>query len=100
MQPRVGALVCAPPLPQLHTGDWRGCWPAVTRSSLAVPLDQDHEGEFALSSLGLFAVFLLSLSLSLDVQPAACGCGGATVAFCHVSDAAGYSGLFLGLPFF
>ena len=67
----MGALVCAPPLPQLHTGDWRGCWPAVTRSSLAVPLDQDHEGEFALSSLGLFAVFLLSLSLLMYSLPPA-----------------------------
>ena len=94
------------PCPPLHTGDRRGWWPAVTRSSLAVPLDQDHEEEFAFSPLGLFAcVSSLSLSLSLclsldDVQPAPWECGGATVAFHRVSDAAGDSGLFLGLPIF
>ena len=33
-----------------------------------MPLDQDHEGEFALSSLGLFAVFLLSLSPLLPMS--------------------------------
>ena len=51
-------LPCLP----LHTGDRRGLWPAVTRSSLAVPLDQDHEEEFV-SPLGLFA-HVSSLSLS------------------------------------
>ena len=87
------------PCPLLHTGDRRGWWPAVTRSSLAVPLDQDHEEEFV-SPLGLFAR-VSSLSLSLDdVQPAPWECGGATVAFHHVSDAAGDSWLLLGLSFF
>ena len=57
--------------------------------------------------LGSLPEFLLSLSLSLslclsldDVQPAPWECGGATVAFHRVSDAAGDSGLFLGLPIF
>jgi len=57
------------PCPPLHTGDRRGWWPAVTWSSLAVPLDQDHEEEFAFSPLGLFAcVSPLSLSLSLSLS--------------------------------
>ena len=85
------------PCPPLHTGDRRGWWPAVTRSSLAVPLDQDHEEE-SVSPLGLFAR-VSSLSLD-DVQPAPWECGGATVAFHHVSDAAGDSWLLLGLSFF
>lgn len=85
------------PCPLLHTGDQRGWWPAVTRSSLAVPLGQDHEEEFTFSPLGLFAC-VSSLSLD-DVQPAPWECGGATVAFRHVSDAAGDSGLLVGLPF-
>ena len=57
------------PCPLLHTGDRRGWWPAVTQSSLAVPLDQDHEEEFTFSPLGSLPVFLLFLSLD-DVQPA------------------------------
>ena len=67
--PRWARWSVHPSPPPLHTGDRRGCWPAVTRSSLAVPLGQDHEGGFAFSSLGLFAVFLLSLSLSLSLSP-------------------------------
>ena len=57
------------PYPLLHTGDWRGWWPAATQSSLAVPLDQDHAEEFAFSPLGLFVrVSSLSLSLSLSLS--------------------------------
>ena len=98
-----GAGLCTSPAPrftlvtggagglQLHGPAWLSPLIRTTRkSSLSL-------------HLGSLPVFLLSLSLCLsldDVQPAPWECGGATVAFHRVSDAAGDSGLFLGLPIF
>ena len=93
-----GALGCAPPLPrftlvtggagglQLHSPAWLSPLIRTMRKSSSL-------------HLGSLPMFLLSLSLD-DVQSAPWECGGATVAFHHVSDDAGDSWLLLGLSFF
>ena len=93
-----GAGLCTSPAPrftlvtggagglQLHGPAWLSPLIRTMRKSLSL-------------HLGSLPEFLLSLSLD-DVQPAPWECGGATVAFHHVSDAAGDSWLLLGLSFF
>lgn len=64
----MGVLVCAPrPRFTQVTGGAAGC---SYTGQPAVPLGQDHEAELAFSSLGLFAVFLLSLSMMSSLPPA------------------------------